>query len=261
MQTVAGVFRSPDAALQAAGELLRAGFLRDQLSVLLPGASERQIHSAPTSDTEQPGMGGALGGVLGAALGAASGFEIGVWGTALIPGVGPILAAGAAAAALLGAGGLIAGAKLGSLGDRKATGGIPADEVFFYEDALRQGRSVVILLAEDPHQARRAYDALRRVGAESIDAARQAWWIGLRDAESEHYRALGHNFEQDQEVYRTGFEAALRRECRGQTIEDAADCLKWWHPQTWDSEAFRRGFERGRRYLESIERRELVGRA
>lgn len=254
MQTVAGVFRSREDARRAAGELLLSGFSWDQLNVLFPGATEEQIHSAPTSDTEQPGMGAALGGVLGATLGAVGGFELGVGATALIPGVGPVIAAGIAGAAILGAGGLIAGAKLGEAGEEKSTEGIPADEVFFYEDALRQGRSVVTLLAANPEDARRAREVLERGGAESIDAARQAWWIGLRDAEAEHYRALGHNFEQDQEIYRAGFEAALRHECRGRTVEDAADCLKWWHPKTWDSQAFRRGFERGRSYLEAAER-------
>jgi len=83
-----------------------------------------------------------------------------------------------------------------------------------------------------------------------VNAAREAWWIGLRDAEAEHYHALGHDFEQDHEVYRAGFEAALRRECRGRSVEEAADCLKWWHPKTWDSQAFRRGYARGREYVE-----------
>ena len=48
----------------------------------------------------------------------------------------------------------------------------------------------------------RAREILAEAGAESLDAARRAWWIGLRDAESEHYRALGYNFEQDHELYR-----------------------------------------------------------
>ena len=252
MQTVAGVFRSRTAACEGAGELLRAGFSRDRLNILFPGSSEQKIHSVPISDTEQPGVGGAIGGVLGAALGAAGGFELGVWGTALIPGVGPVVAAGIAGAALLGAGGLIAGVKLGGAGDRQSTEGVPADEIFFYEDALRQGRSVVILLADGGEEAQRAHETLMHTGAESIDAAREAWWIGLRDAEAEHYRALGHSFEEDQEVYRAGFEAALRHECRGKTMEEAADCLKWWHPKTWDTAAFRRGFERGRVYLEAM---------
>ena len=68
-----------------------------------------------------------------------------------------------------------------------------------------------------------------------------------RDAESEHYVALGYNFEQDEDVYRAGFESALRRECRGRSVDEEADCLKWWYPDFWDSEPFRRGFERGRK--------------
>jgi hypothetical protein len=251
MRAVAGVFTSREVAYRAAAALSAGGFAQDQITVLCPGASESRVHSLPVSETEQPGMGSALGGMLGAALGAAGGFELGVGVTALIPGVGPVLAAGIAGAAILGTGGLIAGAELGGAAEERSTPGIPSDEIYFYEDALRQGRSVVVLLANGDDEARRAHGVLAREGAESLDAAREAWWIGLRDAEAEHYRALGRNFEQDQDVYRAGFESALRRECSGKTLEQAADCLKWWHPGIWDSEPFRRGFERGRAYVET----------
>ena len=251
MRAVAGVFKSRETARKAAGDLFGTGFTRYQVSVLFPGAGEEQIRSLPSSEAEQPGMGAAIGGVLGAAMGAAGGFELGVGATALIPGVGPVLAAGIAGAAILGTGGLIAGAEWGGAAEEKSTPGLPSDEIFFYEDALRQGRSVVVLLAHDEREAHRAREILAHLGAESIDAAREAWWIGLRDAEAEHYRALGHDFQQDQDVYRAGFEAALRRECQGKTVEEAADCLKWWHPDIWDTDAFRRGFQRGRLYRET----------
>lgn len=251
MRAVAGVFKSAEAARAAAARLFDAGFTREQVTVLSPGSTEQQVHSVPVSETEQPGMGSAIGGLLGAALGGATGFELGVAATALIPGVGPVLAAGIAGAAVLGTGGLIAGAELGGAAEERSTPGLPEDEIFFYEDALRQGRSVVILLADGEEEARRGRQVLANLGAESIDAAREAWWIGLRDAEAEHYRALGRNFIGDQEIYRAGFEAALRRECQGKSVEEAADCLKWWHPKAWDSEPFRRGFERGQRYLET----------
>ncbi len=253
MKAVAGVFRSRGAARKAAADLLGSGFRHEQVAVLFPGVGEEQVHALPQSATEQPGMGSAMGGVLGAALGAAGGFELGIAATALIPGLGPVLAAGVAGAAVLGAGGLISGVKLGGGAEERSTPGLPSDEIYFYEDALRQGRSIVVLLAEGDEEARRGHDVLAQHGAESIDAARQAWWIGLRDAEAEHYRALGHNFEQDQQIYRAGFESALRRECRGKTVEEAADCLKWWYPETWDSEPFRRGFERGREYLMRVD--------
>ncbi len=180
----------------------------------------------------------------------AGGFELGIAATALIPGVGPVIAAGIAGAALLGAGGLVAGAELGGKQDRDDTLGIPADELYFYEDALRQGRSLVIAFAEEKDQRERAREILKDSGAESLDAARENWWIGLRDAEREHYQAAGENFELDQGPYRQGFEAGLRRACQGKSIDEAADCLKWWYPDTWDSQAFRRGYERGQRFCE-----------
>src|SRR5262249_38876680 len=106
MEPVTGVFQSAEAARRAAIELRNAGLRPDDLNLLFPGSSEERIHSLPTSDTEQPGVGAAIGGVVGAALGAAGGFELGTAATALIPGVGPVLAVGIAAAALFGAGGL-----------------------------------------------------------------------------------------------------------------------------------------------------------
>jgi hypothetical protein len=248
MEPVAAVFRSTEAAREAYAELRRAGYYPDNINLLAPGATEQEIHSLPTSDTEQPGVGGAIGGVVGAALGIAGGFEVGLAATALVPGVGPVLAAGLAGAMFLGAGGAIGGALLGSAADHQSTEGLPADEVFFYEDALRQGRSVIVVMANGATEARRAREIMAEAGAESLDAAREAWWIGLRDAESEHYRALGYNFERDHEVYRTGFEAALHREVRGKRYDEAADYLRSRYPGVWESDAFRAGFARGRVY-------------
>lgn len=180
MEAVAGVFRSREDAQKAATELHRVRFDGNRISLLLPESSEAQIHSVRASDTEQPGMGGTLGGVLGGALGLAGGFELGIGATALIPGVGPVLAIGAAAAAILGIGGAVGGAAIGAAVDTQTTEGLPADEMFFYEDALRQGKSVVIAMAKDHEDADWARDFFRRFGAETVDAARDAWWIGLR---------------------------------------------------------------------------------
>ncbi len=231
-------------------ELRNSGFPAEQVSLLYPGDSEKEIHSIGTSDTEQPGVGAAIGGVVGAAVGMAGGFELGVAATALIPGVGPVIAVGIAGAALLGVGGLAAGAELGSRGDVESTEGIPSDELYFYEDALRQGRSVLFAFVNDDKEKQRAETVMKDAGAESLDAAHEDWWLGLRDDERTHYEALGENFELDQGPYRQGFEAALRRPCRGKTVDEAADCLKWSYPDTWDSKAFRHGYERGRHFCD-----------
>ena len=248
METVAGVFRLYQTARNAAGALGRAGFSEKQVNLLSPASSEREIHTIPTSGTEQPGVGGAIGGMLGGALGVAGGLELGMAAAVLIPGVGPVLAFGLAGAALLGAGGAVGGAALGNAADDRSNEGVPSDEIFFYEDALRQGRSVVLVLAADHSEEQRAHTVLAEAGAESLDAARKDWWLGQRDAEQEHYRALGHNFELDEDVYRAAFTSALRRECRGKSIDEETDCLKWWYPDVWDSEPFQRGYERGRKY-------------
>lgn len=248
MRAVAGVFDSREAAYRAFGELRRAGFAPDHLNLLSPQSSEAEIHAVPVSETEQPGMGKVLGGVVGAALGMAGGFELGAAASAFIPGVGPVLAAGLAGMALAGVGGAALGAAAGNAADQSSTEGLPADEIFFYEDALLRGETVVIVIANGATEAWGAREILASAGAESLDAARRAWWIGLKDAEAAHYRALGYNFERDHETYREGFEAALRRPVRGRTYDEAMPYLKAEYPKIWESDPFRSGFERGRQY-------------
>jgi hypothetical protein len=249
METVVGVFKVYQTARDAAVSLRLAGFSEKQVNLLCPSSSEEEIHTIATSDTEQPGVGGAIGGMLGGALGVAGGLELGMAATALlIPGVGPVLAFGLVGAALFGAAGAAGGAALGNAADDQSNAGVPSDEIFFYEDALRHGRSIVLVLAVDHSEEKRAHKLLADAGAESLDAAQKDWWLGLRDAEQEHYQALGHNFELDEDVYRAGFNSALRRECRGRSLDEQADCLKWWYPDVWNSEPFQRGFERGQQY-------------
>lgn len=254
MEAVAGVFQSAEEARAAAAQLRVAGFSPDDINLLYPGSSEEQIHSVPVSETEQPGMGSAIGGVVGGALGLAGGFELGTAAVSLlVPGVGPVMAVGIAAAALFGIGGAVGGAKLGATAEEESTVGLPADEVFFYEDALRRGRSLIIVMANGKGEAERVRELLAETGAESIDAAREAWWIGLRDAEKEHYATQGHSFDEDQHLYREGFEAALRRDLRGKTFDEAENSLRAEYPDICDTPAFRSGYERGRVYIKSHE--------
>ena len=194
----------------------------------------------PTSDAEQPGMGKAVGGVVGAAIGIAGGLELGaVAATMLIPGVGPVVAVGLAGAALLGALGAVGGVAAGAA--LESTNGVPADEIFVYKDALRRGRSVLFAEADSGSQADRVRDLLTEAGAESIDAAREEWWIGLSSAEQEHYPTLRRDFERDGPAYRKGFETGLEPNGH-RTAEEAAG---QFYPVGTDREAFRSGYERG----------------
>lgn len=253
MSTVAGIFKSRTDAERAATNLSSAGIASDKVNLLTPGTTDQELEAAvPTTETEQPGMGGALGGTVGAAMGAAGGMHIGAaLASLLVPGVGPVLAAGVIGAALLGAGGAAAGAAAGSAMEESVEG-LPHDELYVYEDALRQGRSVVICLTDDETQAEAARSVLSQAGAESIDAARESWWVGLRDAEEEEYTGQGKDFKTDEPVYRRGFEAALHPRVRGKSYEEATAELSERYSDAFEAESFRRGYERGHHYHKSL---------
>jgi hypothetical protein len=248
MKAVAGVFRTSADAARAADHLRSMGV--QQLSVLTPGDSKQTVERrVPTSDTEQPGMGPAVGGVVGGAIGSAGGLELGAAAASVfLPGVGPVIAMGLLGAALLGAGGAAVGAATGSAIETAASDGLPKDELFVYEDALRRGRSVLIVLAKDDDQATIIRGVLDREGAESLDAARQEWWIGLRPAEEEEYRGEGRDFQKDEDTYRHGFEAALHPDTRGKPYEEAVTGLRQRYSGDYAEYSFRRGYERGHQW-------------
>src|SRR5947209_15416270 len=169
MSTVAAIFNSRADAERAVEGLRSAGFGEDRISLLTPGTSQEKLDDVPTTETEQPGMGAALGGAVGGALGVAGGLHLGAAASLLIPGVGPVLAAGLIGAALLGAGGAATGIAMGGALEDSMARGLPHDELFVYEDALRRGRSVVIVVADDDAQAQTARGVLAGAGAESTD--------------------------------------------------------------------------------------------
>lgn len=254
METIVGIFNSFADAKRAAAILRSLDIPEKHITVLSPHTPEAEIEAqVPTTETEQPGMGSALGGTVGAALGVAGGLEAGATAASiLIPGVGPVIALGLIGAAIFGAGGAAVGALAGNALEKGIAEGLPRDELFVYEDALRRGRSVVLAFADNEQTAERARAALARAGAESVDAAREEWWIGLRDAEREHYTNQGGNFNLDEAKYRLGFESALHPDCRGKSCEDASGILKQRHGDDANAAAFRQGYDRGQQYLTRV---------
>lgn len=248
MPAVVGVFKSRSDAERGVAKLGEIGIPSDRINLLTPHATEKELAAIPTSQGEQPGMVKTLGAVTGGALGAGIGEMV---ATMILPGVGLIFALGLAGGALLGA---IAGGSIGSEAEKTAFASLPEEELFVYEDALRRGRSLVIARVEDAvaEAARGAFDD---AGAESVDRAREMWWIGLRDVEKEHYQADGKNFEQDEPHFRLGFEAALLPPNRHKTYDQALADLRRRYPQMYDREPFRRGYERGQAYRRALQMR------
>lgn len=252
MSTVAGIFKTREAAERAVEHLRSTGIADESISLLAPGTTPEELDAAvPTTETEQPGMGKALGGWAGGALGVAGGMHIGAAAASLfVPGVGPVIAAGLIGAALLGAGGAATGIAAGGAME-DAVEGMPHDELYVYEDALRQGKTVVIVVAdEDRDEAAR--NILAQAGAESIDAARESWWVGLRDAEEEEYTGQGGDFKSSENDYRRGFEAALHPQTRGKSYDEASESLRERYADAYGQDAFRRGYERGQAYHQGL---------
>jgi hypothetical protein len=252
MKSVVGIFGERLEAERGAQMLDGAGIARSRIAVLTPQSTEQEIAAVPTMDAEQPGMGIALGATVGGAMGLAGGVTLGALASVLIPGVGPILAIGFAAGAL----GFLGGGALGGKLDNSLSDGLPQEELYIYEDALRQGRSVVIAFAENHAQVEAAHHALKEAGAESIDRARDMWWIGLRDIEKEHYDAGAERFEESEKEFRAGFEAAQHPANRGRSYEERREQLSGHGAaMARDSDAFRQGFERGRIYYQQTSKR------
>ncbi|HEV7684476.1 MAG TPA: hypothetical protein VGO68_20365 [Pyrinomonadaceae bacterium] len=243
METVAGIFASRAAAEDAVKEIHSLGIPTDRIALLTPGMSDKRVEAAvPTDDTEQPGMGAAMGGTVGGAIGVAGGASLGAAvASLLVPGVGPVIAGGILGAALLGAGGTLTGVAAGQALEKELEAGLPHDELFLYEDALRKGHSVVVAFVEEEGAIYAVRGAFAGAGAEGIDEARENWWIGLRDAEEAQYEATDRTFQADESSYRRGFEDALKT--RGKDSEARHEFIAS-HVEA-DNEAYRRGFERG----------------
>lgn len=253
MEPVTGIFKSRADAQRAITELEAAGTSPEDISLLSPRKSEDDLARVAVADTEQPGMGKALGGVVGGAVGAAGGLGLSAAAASiLVPGVGPVLAIGLLGAALFGTGGAVGGAIAGGALEQEMDEGLPVDEMFVYEDALRKGKTVVVVLAGDSFRADIAREVMRKMKAESVDSARDNWWVGLRDAEQETYSGPEKDFGSVERNYRSGFEAALKPRMRGRSYDDGVNYLSASHPDTYSDGSFRHGYERGQEYYKDL---------
>jgi hypothetical protein len=258
MEAVTGVFATRSAAEHALQHVHAEGIPADKITLLTPGSADRidkEVEAVPADATEQPGMGKAFGALLGGGVGITGGALL----MALVPGVGPVTALGLLGAGILGAAGATVGAAAGGKFEESVTEGLPEDEIFVYEDALRKGRSVVVALTDDKPAAESVREVLKREGAESVDAAREQWWTGLRSAEEGRYAASGRSFSEDEEFFRLGFQAAMHARTRcmefdqvSAEMDSALEDVQQRFPGKDVEEPFTRGYQRGREHYQQL---------
>jgi hypothetical protein len=93
---------------------------------------------------------------------------------------------------------------------------------------------------------------LEASGAESLDAARDKWWIGMYDATEEQYTGQAGRPLQNDSEFRRGFESALQPEVYGKPYKEALPYLQSHYPEVYHHDAFRRGYIHGRTRSEGI---------
>jgi len=179
METVAGVFTTRQRAELALDEL-RSFVPRESINFIAPATEPEQVNAVPVTQDMQP-----VGRYLGAALGSAVGVALGA--TILLPGIGALTLGGLAAAAFLGVGGGILGGVAGEKADEVAFQGFPADEMYLYKDAIRQGRTVVFVVTDDKTVASRVRSVFANAGAETVNPARNDEEVGAESAEMLEY--------------------------------------------------------------------------
>jgi len=159
METSMGVFATRDRAEEAIKELLEKKVPENEI-VFLTG-----------SENEATSMAKELGAYAGGFLGGTVGLSAAVAAASLliIPGIGPVFALGAGATALMGYLGASAGAKVGETathGDTTApTGGTgTAEDAALFAEALKRGRSLVVVRTESRETSKIASEILDRIG-------------------------------------------------------------------------------------------------
>jgi hypothetical protein len=131
-----GVFEDRNEAELAVDELREAGFRDDQIGFAIRGSDA--VEGGMIADAE--GTKDAKGAIEGAVGGAAIGAGLGALVALLIPGAGPVLAAGILATALgYGA----AGAAVGGIYGAMVGLGISEAEAVRYEHEFKSGKAIV----------------------------------------------------------------------------------------------------------------------
>lgn len=157
-QTVVGLFRSKEQAEEAIRELKARDFGDEDISLVARHEGQGRDDESMSYDNQNLADGTATGGAIGGLAGLLAGA-----GALLIPGIGPIIAAGPLAGALTG---IVTGGIAGGLIDY----GIPEEEGERYEQELHGGSILVAVETEDDDLVEEVTAVFRENGAYDVKA-------------------------------------------------------------------------------------------
>jgi hypothetical protein len=162
---VFGLYANREMAEDGVDRLIAAAFHKEDISVLLQDnlGTKDFAHEKHTKAPEGTTTGVVAGGIIGGAIGALIGV-----GVLVIPGVGPLVAAGPVIAALTGIG---SGGVLGGIIGALIGMGIPEYEAKRYEGRIRAGGILLSVHCNSSDWVSKAKEVLRETGAEDIASA------------------------------------------------------------------------------------------
>ncbi len=178
--TVVGLFRDQSSAERGIQRLKDAGFSENQIGVAVRDRAQQQALTEGTGTQAAEGAtkGAVGGGVVGGLLGLLAGV-----GALAIPGIGPIIAGGALASTLAGAGiGAAAGGLLGALVGM----GVPEEDARHFEQGFQEGGVLVTVNAGT--RSEQARMALSDSGADLGPVSRG---LGVRNSTQDEGRRSG----------------------------------------------------------------------
>lgn len=206
--TVVGLFQDQPSAEAAIQRLKAAGFTEQQIGVAVRDRERQEtlIEDTGTQAAEEATKGAVGGGVVGGVIGLLAGV-----GALAIPGVGPIIAGGALASTLAGAGiGAAAGGLIGALVGM----GVPEEDAQHFERGFKEGGILVTVQAGDRTEVAR--QALTEAGADLGPSRRDysraaASAVGATGTESERLELREEQLEVDTHRRQAG-EVRVRKE-------------------------------------------------
>ena len=161
---VTGLFKSKVAAEAAVDAIMKRGFTRDDISVLMSDATRSKEFALQTRTHAADGLG--IGGAVGGAVGAVLAAIAAVGKTFFLQRINLVIA-GPIAAALAGAG---AGGATGGLIGALIGAGIPEYRAKVYEAGIRGGGILIGVEARTDEEIDRLEELLDELGAENVRA-------------------------------------------------------------------------------------------
>lgn len=195
-ETVVALFDDFTEAQRVVEDLVDAGYSRDAISLVAnDAAGEYSQYVHHVNEDVTAGQGAGFGAIVGTLTGL---------GVALIPGVGPVLAAGPLAAALFAGVGAAVGAATGGLVAGLIDLGVPEDDAEYYAEGVRRGGTLVIVHTS-PAAAQRVVDVFNLHDPVNIehrtDEYRKSGWTGY-DPAAQPYTA--EQIAEERRRYRSG---------------------------------------------------------